>query len=113
MIATAHSLATQHGLACASFPRIKPFPTHWLSGLSRFDWVGVIEEHHRAGGLFSALVENTAAEGIPPPKRWRSYSLEDRFTESCGSYAHALSEHRLDAQSLGDRVAAELEADGM
>ena len=65
-----------------------------------------------AGGLASAILEQGARESpsaVLP--LLHSISLADRFTELCGSYQFAMSEHALDDESLLQRVKALISRD--
>jgi len=105
MLAPCVSIAKALGIACLSVPKIKPLDADILQTLSPFRRAIVVEEHSRHGGLASAVLERTAEESAPSRiPLIRSVALEDRFSERCGSYQHALSEHKLDDSQLLARI---------
>lgn len=111
MVAPCAAIAEELGLACLSVPKIKPLDAEILGTISPFKRAIVVEEHSRHGGLASAILERTAEDGAPSKLPFfRSLALEDRFSELCGSYQHALSEHSLNDRRLRERVAALVEA---
>ena len=61
-----------------------------------------LEEHSVAGGLGAAVLESIS-ETCPLPLL--RIGVGERFSETCGSYAHALREHGLDLASVRERVA--------
>jgi transketolase len=105
MVSPCASIAKKLDVSCISVPKIKPLDAGISTALEPFGCVVVVEEHSRHGGLASAILERTA-EG-PAPTRMppiRSISLDDKFSEFCGSYQYALSEHHLDDGQLLARV---------
>ena len=111
MVSPCAAIAEKLGISCLSVPKIKPLDAGILKTLAPFRSAVVVEEHSAHGGLASALLERTAENGAP--KRIpliRSLSLADRFSELCGSYQFALSEHALDDASLLRRVSAAVKA---
>lgn len=102
MTAVAKQMATDLKICAASVFQIKPTTPSLKKILSRFRVVLVLEEHSRYGGLFSTITELTADEAIRP--RVRSLSLGEHFSERCGSYQHALSEHGIADAQLPGRV---------
>ena len=57
----------------------------------------VMEEHSNFGGLGAAICEITAAHA---PAWICRIGIQDRFSRSCGSYTHLLTEHGLDDRSI-------------
>lgn len=104
-------LAVELGLDCISVPKLKPFPAQEIfKMLTPYQWIGVVEEHHRAGGLFSLLSQEWMLQPpVDPTHRpqWSSFSLQDHFTHTGGSYQNALSEHQLSDPLLKQRVMQE------
>jgi transketolase len=94
-----------HGIPCLSVPRIKPLPGPLVDAVQAYGNAVVVEEHVRAGGLFSAVSE---AIGDSPLASQRSHvshiGLDSRFTTTAGSYEHALSEHELDGAAVSRRL---------
>lgn len=99
-------IAAASGIACLSVPRIKPLPDELLDIVAAHRSVAVVEEHARAGGLFSAIAEalgdRTSPAGWP---RLTHVGLQSKFTTTAGSYEHALSEHDLDEAAFTRRLA--------
>jgi transketolase len=90
-----------------SVPTIKPIDAHVLGEICRrVNWVVVLEEHSVMGGLGACVAE--AVTTIRPVPVCR-IGVEDRFSEFCGSYEYLLKEHRLDAQSVKQRISGFLD----
>ncbi|HEX4048143.1 MAG TPA: transketolase C-terminal domain-containing protein [Elusimicrobiota bacterium] len=105
MVAPCAAIAEALGLSCLSVPKIKPLDDGILATLAPFGRAIVVEEHSVYGGLASAILERTAEDGAPSKLPvFRSIGLADRFSELCGSYQYALSEHDLDDVRLLARV---------
>lgn len=105
MVDPCSAIAREFGLSCLSIPRLKPFDPAAAGILARFGRVIVVEEHSRHGGLGSAILESLS-EKSPTIPRVHILGLEDRFTERCGSYQFALSEHGLSDAQIRARVSA-------
>ncbi len=99
MLSIAHTLAEKTGHACLSIPKIKPLPAVALKIISEYDLVDIFEEHSRYGGLTSTLVDAFVEMKMKPPI-FEVFSLKSKFSETCGSYQHALSEHGISDQQL-------------
>lgn len=107
MVAPCAAIAETLDLSCLSVPKIKPLDAGILETLAPFGRAIVVEEHSRHGGLAAAILERTAEDGAPPRiPLIRSIALKDRFSQLCGSYQYALSEHELDDVNLLRRVTA-------
>jgi transketolase C-terminal domain/subunit len=109
MVAPCTAIAEQLELACVSVPRVKPLHPELPGMLAEFEKVIVVEEHSAAGGLASAILEQSAAEDGKPLPPLRSIALKERFTDKCGSYQYALSEHDLSDAQLARRIKALVE----
>ena len=95
-----------------SFTQIKPFPKELISDVGAYEKIFVLEEHHRAGGLFSAICEEMALgkrNGRNQPTLY-SVSLKDQFAERCGSHEYALSEHGITNAQIRQFVVENLSA---
>ena len=103
MVSPSAMIAQELGLSCLSVPRLKPFEDKVGSMLKPFKTVIVVEEHSQHGGLASTLLESLASSGERRLKV-HSLGLEARFTERCGSYQFALSEHGLSDTQLRKRI---------
>ena len=99
MLSIAHTLAVKTGHSCLSIPKIKPLPPSALELISGFDQIDIFEEHSRYGGLTSALIDALVEKSAAVPK-FHVHSLKSKFSETCGSYQHALSEHGISDQQL-------------
>lgn len=103
MVKTALELADQ-GLDAEvwSVPSVKPLATQQLADIAgRVDQIITLEEHSVMGGLGAAVAE--AMADIHPLPICR-IGVEDRFSASCGTWDHLLREHRIDLQSVRDRI---------
>jgi transketolase len=103
MSSAAVALAGEFALDSISVMQIKPFPEKLAADLAAYEKVFVLEEHHRSGGLFSAVAEEI---GLAPrttraAPRLYSVSLKDQFARFCGSHEYALSEHDLTNSQIG------------
>jgi transketolase len=103
MSSAAVALAGEFALDSISVMQIKPFPEKLATELASYEKVFVLEEHHRSGGLFSAVAEEI---GLAPrtsraSPRLYSVSLKDQFARCCGSHEYALSEHDLTNAQIG------------
>jgi transketolase len=95
MSSTALEIAESLNLDSMSVMQIKPFPGNLVRDLSGYEKIFVIEEHARAGGLFSALAEESALAAGPKNPRLYSIALKNQFAKHCGSHEYALSEHEM------------------
>lgn len=102
MSAPSKTAAEKHRLDHYSIPRIKPFPKQWLNDVARYEQVIVAEEHSRYGGLCSAILDGGCELGLRLPTVV-SLSLNEIFSDKCGSYQYALSEHGLDDVRIAER----------
>lgn len=87
-----------------STPSITPFNRVQLEHIARStDLVLVLEEHSAVGGLGGLVAEITGdMVGVRP--RVIRLGSEDHFSEKCGSYGYLLNEHKIDLNSLRDRL---------
>jgi transketolase len=112
MASSALQIAKSLKLDAMSVIQIKPFPKSLTSEILKYEKVFVIEEHHRAGGLYSAvteeLCETLALSPVGKPPRVYSASLKDQFARLCGSHDYALSEHELATPQIESFVSRHL-----
>lgn len=94
--------AIEMGTSCISIPRIKPFPEKFAEQVKSYSKLVVVEEHNRHGGLYSSVVEFLAQKKIT--KEVHSISLAEKFSEKCGTYQFALSEHGIDDPALFHKI---------
>ncbi len=99
MSSSAQKIAASLKLDALSVIQIKPFPKSLITEVLKYEKVFILEEHHRAGGLYSAvteeLCETLARAPVGKPPRVFSAALKDQFARLCGSHDYALSEHDL------------------
>jgi transketolase len=105
MVSPAVSAAKHFELSCLSIPRIKPFANDIDHFIDHFDIVVILEEHSRYGGLASALMDALVEHEKRLPDI-RVLSLEDKFSDLCGGYQYALSEHKLADVQVVERIRA-------
>jgi transketolase len=103
MVKTALEVSAQwHGSPVWSAPCLKPLDSGQVADVCRkHRAVIVLEEHSVHGGLGSAVAEIAGAEA---PTWICRIGIQDRFSRTCGSYAHLLQEHQLDAGAVGRQV---------
>lgn len=103
MVKTAMEIAESHiDAEVWSVPSVKPLSPRQVTALvGRVDRLITLEEHSVMGGLGSAVAEATATNRALPICR---IGVEDRFSASCGTWDHLLREHRIDCQSIRDRI---------
>ncbi|PBI87022.1 transketolase [Variovorax sp. KBS0712] len=103
MVKAACALGAELGVPVWSAPWIKPLDAGQLSSLAaQSRAIVTLEEHSAAGGLGAAVLE-AISETTPVPVL--RIGVGERFSETCGSYAHAMREHGLDLASVRARVA--------
>jgi transketolase len=96
------------GIEVWSAPAIKPLDDKQVEGICAGKRVVIVmEEHSVYGGLGSAVAEISSAA---QPVRVVRIGVPDQFSHSCGTYAHLLREHGIDAASVELRVRQELAA---
>lgn len=112
MASSAREIAASLKLDALSVIQIKPFPKSLTAEILKYEKVFILEEHHRAGGLYSAvteeLCETLALSPVGKPPRVYSASLKDQFARLCGSHDYALSEHDLSNSQIETFVSRHL-----
>ncbi|SCK37686.1 transketolase [Variovorax sp. HW608] len=102
MVKTACTLGSEIDAPVWSAPWIKPLDASQLALLASSSRAFVtLEEHSVAGGLGGAVLEAIAETHPMPVLR---IGIGERFSETCGSYAHATREHGIDIGSVRDRI---------
>jgi transketolase len=99
MLSIAQNIALKTGNPCLSIPKIKPLSQVVLQEISRCQQIDIFEEHSRFGGLTSAIVDGLLEQKMPVPA-FQVFSLKAKFSETCGTYQHALSEHGISDEQL-------------
>ena len=103
MVKTACAIGPQFDVSVWSAPWIKPLDGTQLGALAAASKAFVtLEEHSAAGGLGAAVLEAISETNPVPVLR---IGVGERFSETCGSHAHAMREHGLDLESVRARVA--------
>lgn len=94
MVYSSTQIAKRLGLHCISVSQLKPLPD--LTLLPGAKKTIVIEDHSKFGGLYSLIAATD----------WNAYSicLKDKFSEKCGDYQYAMSEHEMDDDALLTRI---------
>lgn len=103
MVQTALAVAQQWpGSAVWSVPCLKPLDESAVIAACRpHEAVITLEEHSVYGGLGAAVAEILAAH---TPRWVCRIGVQDRFSRSCGSYRHLMTEHQLDAAAVAAQV---------
>lgn len=104
MLALAHSLVQNEykNFDLFSAPLIKPLGAAEVSEqLKAYDTVISIEEHSVYGGLGSAISEILAQT---TPKKMLICGIEDQFSSYCGSYDYLMKLHKLDRNSIIEKI---------
>lgn len=105
MVSTALEVADRINCSVISVPKITNIaPSDLLSTIGNCSKIVTLEEHSINGGLGSAVSE-IIAEGASNGKRICRLGIQNRFTEKCGSYEYAISEHKLDHNSIIEQLA--------
>ena len=90
------------GSAVWSAPSLKPLhPEPVAEACRRSRAIIVLEEHSIYGGLGSAVAEIASAQA---PTWVCRIGIQDRFSETCGSYAHLMQEHGLSPSAVTAQV---------
>lgn len=104
MVHAALRLGEEMDASVFSVPWIKPLDEARLAATCACaSFVVTMEEHSRSGGLGAAVTEILSLLGPKPVLR---IGVADRFSITCGSYAHAIREHGLDLDSVRSVVQA-------
>lgn len=102
MVRTACNLAEACDASVWSAPWIHPLDAAQLAGIAASSRALVtFEEHSVRAGLGSCVVEALAEQAPVPVLR---IGIGERFSTTCGSYAHALREHGLDEPAVARRL---------
>jgi transketolase len=102
MVKSACALGDELDASVWSAPWLKPLHAQQLDALARSATALItLEEHSTSGGLGGAVLEMLSETAPLPVLR---VGIGERFSETCGSYAHAIREHGLDLASVRARV---------
>lgn len=102
MVKTACALGDEIGASVWSAPWIKPLDATQLTEMAASASAFVtLEEHSEVGGLGGAVLEAICELAPLPVLR---IGIGERFSETCGSHAHAMREHGLDLANVRERV---------
>lgn len=105
-MAAAELLATK-GLDCAvlHFHTVKPIDEErLLAAAAEFPLIITLEEHYKAGGLGSAVVETLTEKGPYPCPRLLRLGLEDAFSKNYGSQDELLEAAGLQAKPIAKSI---------
>lgn len=102
MVKTACALGEELDASVWSAPWIKPLDVEQLTAFARGAKALItLEEHSAVGGLGAAVLEAISELNPIPLLR---IGIGDRFSITCGSYAHAMREHGLDLSTIRERA---------
>ena len=102
MVRAAVDIAKSLDLMVWSVPNLKPLGIDdVLDAAKATNGLVTLEEHSELGGLGGAVTEITSEH---LPTRVLRIGVPDRFSEHCGTYAYLLREHRLDFDSMRERI---------
>lgn len=110
MVSTALEVSKDIDALVISLFSLSTFDRHeLLTILSSAKTVVTLEEHSVNGGIGSIVAEMVAESAIVSSRLLR-IGINNRFTESCGSYDYAILEHKLDFGSVKTRILSFLES---
>lgn len=102
MVRTALKIAEDLDAEVWSVPCIKPLSNRQLTEIgSRVRCFITFEEHSVIGGLGAAVAEAISTTNPVPICR---IGINDRFSESCGTWEHLLQEHAIDHKNSQQRI---------
>ncbi|VVE56039.1 transketolase [Pandoraea aquatica] len=91
------------GVPVWSAPYLEPFNRAQLHRISApFERIFTFEEHSTRGGLGSLVAEVLSESSVTRVTR---FGIDNRFSETCGNYAHLMEQHGLGIDSLRMQVA--------
>ena len=97
------------GLTVVNMPWLNRVDAAWLRDLVQpFRHVYVVEDHAPIGGLGDRLLNALTSSGLMSTRIFEIYGVEGY--PACGTPPEALRHHRLDGESLADRVVTSLAA---
>lgn len=103
MVRTALTISEEwEGSSVWSAPSLKPLNIQQIVAIcQKHQAIIVMEEHSIYGGLGAAIAE-ISVEYAPT---WiNRIGIEDRFSKFCGSYSYLMEEHKLDIDSVREKV---------
>lgn len=104
MVRTAVDIALALDLAVWSAPVLKPLRAEDVCAAAlATSGLVTLEEHSVLGGLGAAVAEITSEH---EPVRVLRIGVLDRFSTHCGTHSYLLREHRLDTDSVRERIAS-------
>jgi len=103
MISVAHQFAKEFDYPHISIMRLKPIDSELRKILSMYQKVFVFDEHSVSGGLCTILSSLFFNTGLAAPLFY-SFQLKNQFSQHCGSYQYALSEHEMSDEQLKKRI---------
>ena len=85
---------------------MKPLPDNVIQICSNQNHIIAVEEHSTYHSVGSSLLKALSLEGFGG--KFKVIGIEDKFTEIVGSRDFLLKHHKIDSQSIADRVSLEL-----
>mgnify|MGYP006092733637 CR=1 FL=1 len=95
-------------ISVCSILQVKPIPQSVIDICSNQEHIISVEEHSTYHSVGSALLQAISIEGFSG--KFKIFGIEDKFTEVVGSRDFLLHHHKIDGQSLANRILLELEA---
>lgn len=106
MVSTAKILAEKYNLPLYSCPILSFFDTQeMLKTIGQYKKVVTLEEHSVHGGLGSNMSDLIAENGMGI--KLTKFGITEYFTKGCGSYEYAIGFHKLDVQSIEEKLKSE------
>lgn len=103
MVSTSIEIAKRINCSVFSAPILSNLNSeNILNQLKRYKKLVTIEEHSINGGLGSILSEIISEKNLD--LHLMRVGIENRFTKRCGSYEYAIKEHKLDLESIFEKI---------
>lgn len=93
-------------ISVCSILQVKPLPDNVIQICSNQNHIIAVEEHSTYHSVGSSLLKALSLEGFGG--KFKVIGIEDKFTEIVGSRDFLLKHHKIDSQSIADRVSLEL-----
>jgi transketolase len=106
MVSTGLDLAKKHNLSLYSCPILSFYEKKELvTALKQYKNIITLEEHSVHGGLGSSIADLIAENGLH--LKLTKFGITEYFTKGCGSYEYAIKFHKLDFDSIEEKLKAE------
>ena len=103
MLGITNKLAKKNNISHISVVKLHPISETIIDLIHPFEHIIFFEEHVRCGGLTSIVTELLIDKKVPLPKI-DHFCLKPRFSQMCGTYQYALSEHGLSDNQLAEQI---------